>query len=307
MKMTTSRVSDTEKYISLQDGTGHAHIQVYQVFPGVELAYRNISMKQCPMGNPKDGTFLEIHYCREGRMEYCLENDCHYLFPGDLSVFFRRQAPQTPSFPTGHYRGISVGIHMETAPQCFSCFLKDVKVQPRKIACRLCSSCPFFILHSQAQMKSFFSALYEVPESQRAGYLKIKVMELLYILNGISEETPAAAVSSAHGQLRLARSVSAHLKENLDEKITVSELARQFHISARHLQTSFKSVYGVSVFSYIKVLKMQEAAHALAETELPVLEIAARFGYNNPSKFSSAFQKVIGKTPLEYRKAHRRF
>ena len=60
MKMTTSRVSDTEKYIRLQDGTGHAHIQVYQVFPGVELAYRNISMKQCPMGNPKDGTFLEI-------------------------------------------------------------------------------------------------------------------------------------------------------------------------------------------------------------------------------------------------------
>lgn len=306
--MTKSAVSDTEKQIRLQSGTGHAQIQVYQVFPGVELAYRTICMKQCPIGSPKEGTFVEIQYCHEGRMEYCLENSCHSLFPGDLSIFFRHQSPEMPFFPTGHYRGISVGIHMETAPQCFSCFLKDVKVRPHQIACRLCGDCPFFVLQSQAYMKQFFGSLYNVPESQRAGYLKIKVLELLYILKGISEEAPAVAASSDfHGQSRLARLVSAYLKENLDAKITLSDLARHFHVSARHLQTSFKDAYGVSVFSYLKVLKMREAAHALAETELPVLEIAARCGYNNPSKFASAFRKVIGKTPLEYRKAHRKF
>lgn len=49
---------------------------------------------------------------------------------------------------------------------------------------------------------------------------------------------------------------------------------------------------------------MQAAALLLINTELSVSEIAGRYGYDNPSKFSAAFRKIMGKSPLKYRKLH---
>ncbi len=38
------------------------------------------------------------------------------------------------------------------------------------------------------------------------------------------------------------------------------------------------------------------------QTDEPITVIAGKVGYTNTSKFSEAFKKVKGKTPLEYRK-----
>ena len=60
----------------------------------------------------------------------------------------------------------------------------------------------------------------------------------------------------------------------------------------------------VPVQSCIRILKMQSAALMLIHTDLPVLEIASRCGYDNSSKFAHAFHKIMGETPMEYRKMH---
>lgn len=51
---------------------------------------------------------------------------------------------------------------------------------------------------------------------------------------------------------------------------------------------------------------MLMAAQQLINTQRSILEIASECGYDNGSKFSEAFRKVIGETPSEYRKAHGR-
>ena len=47
---------------------------------------------------------------------------------------------------------------------------------------------------------------------------------------------------------------------------------------------------------------MDIAASLLTQTDEPITVIAGKVGYTNTSKFSEAFKKVKGKTPLEYRK-----
>ena len=90
----------------------------------------------------------------------------------------------------------------------------------------------------------------------------------------------------------------------MDEHVTVSELSARFYVSQTHMQNTFKGVYGVPVQSCIRILKMQSAALMLIHTDLPVLEIASRCGYDNSSKFAHAFHKIMGETPMEYRKMH---
>lgn len=194
---------------------------------------------------------------------------------------------------------------MNTAPECLSCFLEDVNVRPKELAKRLCGKEDCFIIRSQEYIEHIFSELYLVPESCKKGYFKVKILELLLVLGSIDPAgNRAPALSLSKLQADLAKEAAAYLAESLDRKVTVSELSGRFHVSQTHLQNAFKGVYGVPVSAYIRILKMQSAALRLIHTNTAVLDIAAEFGYSNAGKFASAFHRIMGETPGEYRKMH---
>ena len=58
------------------------------------------------------------------------------------------------------------------------------------------------------------------------------------------------------------------------------------------------------VISFIRMQKMQHAAQALIHTTCTIEEIAEEFGYENESKFSAAFKKIMGDSPSVYRREH---
>ena len=156
-------------------------------------------------------------------------------------------------------------------------------------------------------IEHIFAELYSVPESYKLGYLKIKIMELLLVLSGIDPKQSSFSSSSlSKTQVDLAKNAAAFVARHMDETPTVDDIATEFSISSSHLQKAFKGVYGVPIYSYMRVLKMQAAAMSLTHTDMSVLEIANNAGYGNASKFSSAFKRIIGEAPLEYRKMHRR-
>ena len=107
--------------------------------------------------------------------------------------------------------------------------------------------------------------------------------------------------SYSNHQRLLAVQVSRYLAEHMDSKITLDRLSDHFHMSATQIKSSVRSVYGISLHSFIRIQKMQSAAKMLRDTGLSVSEIAGRYGYDNASKFAGAFKTVMGTTPKEYR------
>ena len=47
-------------------------------------------------------------------------------------------------------------------------------------------------------------------------------------------------------------------------------------------------------------LRMERATSLLAETNMPVTEIALEIGYQTPSAFSAVFRRLVGVTPTEF-------
>lgn len=288
-----------------QNERGDAVITSYHVFQGIHLAFYSVHMDSFFFGAEEKGDFMEICHCREGRMEQERENGSVYIMPGDLSVITRKQCLGRCSFPLCHYHGISICIDMDAAPECLSCFLEDVNVRPKELAKRLCGKENCFVVRSQDYIEHIFSELYSVPESCKKGYFKVKILELLLMLGSIDPTGNCAnSLSLSKLQADLAKEAAAYLAGNLDRKVTVAELSGRFHVSQTHLQNAFKGVYGVPVSSYIRILKMQSAALRLIHTDTAVLDIAAEFGYDNAGKFASAFHRIMGETPGEYRKMH---
>lgn len=88
----------------------------------------------------------------------------------------------------------------------------------------------------------------------------------------------------------------------MDTHITINSLALHFNTSSSTLKKTFRDAYGDSFFSCIRRQKMMSAAKILKDTNKTILEIAGDYGYENGSKFSAAFKKVMGVSPSEYRK-----
>lgn len=105
----------------------------------------------------------------------------------------------------------------------------------------------------------------------------------------------------------LAKAVYAALTQDLSRHLTLEQLAAEFDSGITSLKKSFKSVYGISVYQYLKDLRLQEAQRQLRETDLSVSSIAFSVGYANSSKFSSSFKAKFGISPTMYREQTRHF
>lgn len=296
-----SRGDDCTVY-GLMDDTGDARMTCYHVFPGIDLVYNDVHIQRSTLDTAARGNIIEINHCREGRVECECGEQFYYLSAGDLSIQRRENVGHESYYPLSHYHGISILIDADHTPHCLSCFLEDVNVQPAALIEKFCSDAACFVVRSQPCLEHIFSELYSVPDSIRKGYFKVKILELLLFLSGMDIAGDEMRKRSYSGiQVELAKHAGRYLYEHMDRRITIDELAEQFYVSPTQLKNSFKGVYGVSIYSYIRAQKMQAAASVLRQTDDTILQIAGRFGYENASKFAKAFKDVVGMTPNEYR------
>jgi AraC-like DNA-binding protein len=63
----------------------------------------------------------------------------------------------------------------------------------------------------------------------------------------------------------------------------------------------FKEYTGFSPAKYIQEVRIGKIKEALTNLPLPVKQIAFEAGYDNEDYFFTAFRRVTGMTPLEYR------
>ena len=284
MKKETETISDTEIEYRYCDESGDASLSLCHVFDGVDIIYNAVHMKACDLGANISGNLIEIYHCREGRFEHEYGDELVYLMPGDLCMSRRKEASDICRFPLRHYHGITIVINEDTAPKCFSCLMKDVNVEPSKIADKLCGEDGCFLVRNQSYVEHIFSELYSVPEHCKKGFFKIKILELMFVLSWIDPAVKQERSSIiSRPQAKLAREVADYLIQNQDRRVPAEELAGVFCSSHTAIRRAFKAVYGVPLSAFMRVYKIQSAALRLIHSDLSVAAIAGECGYDNPS------------------------
>ncbi|WP_157219805.1 helix-turn-helix domain-containing protein [Flavisphingomonas formosensis] len=86
---------------------------------------------------------------------------------------------------------------------------------------------------------------------------------------------------------------------------SVSDVARLCGFSTHYFGRLFLRSTGQTVGQYLANWRMRRAEMLLAETDLPLKEIAYRLGYANPANFSTAFRVATRMTPRSYRATRR--
>ncbi|WP_346352976.1 AraC family transcriptional regulator [Azotosporobacter soli] len=94
------------------------------------------------------------------------------------------------------------------------------------------------------------------------------------------------------------RHIQAHYAEELD----LRKLAEIEHYTVGYYSEWFKKNMGVSPLEYIQRVRLNKAKELLANTRLPIIQIAHMTGYSHHSSLSRAFKDVEKMTPVDFRK-----
>lgn len=99
---------------------------------------------------------------------------------------------------------------------------------------------------------------------------------------------------------RLARALTA-IHNEPGEAWTMEKAAEEATMSRSGFARLFKEMLKSSFFDYLTRLRMRNARHLLATSNLPVPMIAEKVGYRSDLSFVKAFKKLHGLTPRAYR------
>ena len=297
--------SDRCAVFQMKNDTGEGTMTMYDVFPGVMLAYNDYHMEHCESVFQTQQELFCIDHCREGRLEYAANESAYsYVEAGDLKMDCRLEHTGHFTFPLSHYHGITVSFTLPEAARRLKEQIQDFPVDLYALREKFCNGGHPMVIHGAPSIEHVFGELYAVPEKIKLQYFKIKVLELLLYLEAIElpqqrEERPYFYKS----QVEKIKAIQRQMTEHLEHHYTLEELSEQFDIPLTPMKSCFKNVYGSPVNTYMRAYRMNRAASLLRrERERSVAEIAGLVGYDSPSKFAAAFKAVIGQAPLEYRK-----
>ena len=98
------------------------------------------------------------------------------------------------------------------------------------------------------------------------------------------------------------RRVLRFVQQNMDEPLDPERLAGVANLSVFHFHRIFSGLVGESLSEHVRRLRLERAAGELRRTELSVLDIALRAGYEAHEPFTRAFRDRFGMPPSAYRK-----
>ncbi|MCU1246117.1 MAG: AraC family transcriptional regulator [Acidobacteria bacterium] len=84
-------------------------------------------------------------------------------------------------------------------------------------------------------------------------------------------------------------------------RLGVGDVATAVGIDPIHMAREFRRYQGCTPGEYLRRLRIDQAARLLAETDLPLADVAAASGFYDQSHLSRAFKSTIGQTPSGYR------
>lgn len=100
----------------------------------------------------------------------------------------------------------------------------------------------------------------------------------------------------------LITSISEYIDYNYARPISLDEISSLTHYNKSYLSSLFKKKLGITIFEYLKNVRLQHCLHELKTTHKTIVDIALENGFANIQSFNKLFKEIYQMTPVQYRK-----
>lgn len=119
-------------------------------------------------------------------------------------------------------------------------------------------------------------------------------------MNNITQMERKLETQKSHSER--VNDVLQYINSHLGDEMSITVLAEISNYSSFHFHRIMRAYLGESIGSYIIRVRMDAGATLLQHTDLEIVEIAYKLGYNSPSSFNKAFKKHFQVSPSDLRK-----
>jgi AraC-like DNA-binding protein len=237
------------------------------------------------------------------------------LEAGDVGLLSGRDgwtigsSPTAPAIDVTHHEKESSGI-VQLGPRCDCVVIFGRVALNPSSAALLTEVLPASVLvrassTSAPSLRWLIEALLAEQTSSTPGasVASEKLAELIFV-QILREELDAATLPPgwlrAMRDERIVRALRA-MHEDPARAWTLDELATEAAMSRTRFAVAFKATAGVAPLTYLTEWRMRLAQRALRDEATPIRQLAETFGYASESAFSSAFKRVVGVSPRDFR------
>ena len=268
----------------------------YPKFPQKEKAYAMIPQKNAPFDHAVVGiTYPHADYCIDrpattniNLFEYVLEGEGEILLDG---VWKKVTAGTLYILRAGeehHYRANAAHpfhkLWINYSAEYLTPFLNAYGVQSG--------------IYPSADAKKYFDLAFEaVKHSESHAEACRTVSDCVHRLVSLAAMLKIAERESDAYRIR------EELDASIYQKIDLDTVCERIHVSKSNAIRLFKKHYGLTPYEYLLRAKIEAAEALLANTTLPIKEIAEKLHVMDEHYFSTLFFKRTGIRPSDYRKS----
>ncbi len=296
------------EHIELSPAAGQGKISRLKIREGLEFIHSDITLEEDWQQCIFEERIFEINYCLSGSMDcsingigykppvqggniYVLENSEVHLLKRAKQRYHYVEIRSEPEQLLSYFDGLHMGADIEQIKTWLAKEHASKMIAP---------------LQQTMALKRAFRDMIEAPYSGllKRVYIEAKVLEILVLvlenrMNLLSVEKNASPSIKQQDLERLhyAREL---VESRIENPLSLKELARATELNEFKLKTGFKQLFDMTVFEYIRDLRLEKGLQLIKAGHCNIGEAAAAVGYSNPSNFSIAFYKKYGCTPSDY-------
>ena len=242
--------------------------------------------------------FYEMYLLVSGKVVYQTGGSEFHLRPGDILFIGvgQRHCPFLidPSVP---YERIVLHVNpsileelSDSTTNLAECFTRDNYVVYH------------FGQDVQDNIRLLLGKLFNLQEIDQFGehlLAKAHLTELFVEINQYNNDKTVYTLSYDMKNMQMVAAIKQYINENLDEDITIDELAEYAYLSRGHFMNTFKEITGLSAYQYVQKARLKAASSLIMEGAT-LTQASLECGFNDYSSFYRAFQKEYNKSPREY-------
>ena len=120
---------------------------------------------------------------------------------------------------------------------------------------------------------------------------------------GVTQRRPTFATESTVDMLpKPIRNAVEIFGQNIEDPVSISDVAEQVGVSSRQLERMFRSSTGTTPLRYYRSLRVNKARQLLLYSKDSIIEIAIAVGYSSASTLAKNYMQVFGVRPGDDRK-----
>ena len=92
-----------------------------------------------------------------------------------------------------------------------------------------------------------------------------------------------------------------YMEQHLLDELHPENIAEAVHVSPFYLQRGFQILTGCSLMEYVRNRRLYLAAMEAVDSNIKIIDLAYKYGYQTPESFTKAFYRFHGYTPNQMR------